>query len=106
MKDAVARHHSPEEATGKRTTRPDDMLISPRVIHVPISTDPSHLDVVAVHECEVMMTADDEVQSCATTDEDPPGLAILDSGCTKTMHGADWAARYEDERAGLGSLSR
>ena len=48
------------------------------------------------------MTADEELESFATTDEDLPGLAILDSGCTKTMHGTDWAARYEDELSRMG----
>ena len=37
-----------------------------------------------------------------TSELDPPGLAILDSGCTKTMHGATWAERYEAELEKLG----
>ena len=37
-----------------------------------------------------------------TSELDPPGLAILDSGCTKTMHGATWAKRYEAELEKLG----
>ena len=32
-----------------------------------------------------------------TSETDPPGLAILDSGCTKTMHGEVWAERFEAE---------
>ena len=36
------------------------------------------------------------------TEEDPRRGAILDSGCTKTMHGSAWGRRYEKELEKLG----
>ena len=47
-------------------------------------------------------------QAYAASEEDLPGLAILDSGCTKTMHGSNWAERFEAElqKFGLSSRSR
>ena len=41
-------------------------------------------------------------QAYSTTDLDPPGLAILDSGCTRTMHGLEWASRFEEALATFG----
>ena len=79
--------------------------------------DPSRLDVVSEHDCDVMMVTvegdltedaetleDDAVVGTAyvTSASDPPGLAILDSGCAKTMHGSVWATRFEDELKKLG----
>ena len=100
--------------------------------------DPSRLDIVSEHDCDVMMTQDDDElaggvpsraapsraertmeeeidaedassgeelipeglgDACALVLEpwENPCLAILDSGCTKTMHGASWAKRFEEE---------
>ena len=41
--------------------------------------------------------AGEEVIPCSyvASESDPPGLAILDSGCAKTMHGGAWAKRFE-----------
>jgi len=38
----------------------------------------------------------------ALTDSDLPGLAILDSGCTRTMHGSEWATSFEQALMGFG----
>ena len=62
--------------------------------------------------CDVMMAAaadeqrDDLVDfsddpadvtvNYALTASDAPGLAILDSGCTRTMHGSKWSSAVED----------
>ena len=41
-------------------------------------------------------------ESYAVQPADPPGLAILDSGCNRTMHGEEWAKAYEEKLAELG----
>ncbi|CAE7548475.1 RE2, partial [Symbiodinium necroappetens] len=105
------------EREGKRVQRPGDMITT-RQIKVPVATDPSRLDVVAEHECDVMMTSNgveeekeaappatdlpEIFENFATSEADPPGLAVLDSGCTKTMHGEVWASRFEEELTRLG----
>ena len=38
----------------------------------------------------------------ALTGSDLPGLAILDSGCTRTMHGSEWATSFEQALTGFG----
>ena len=83
----------------KRPSNPDDMKES-RTIQVPIRYDPYDHRTLDLQECQVMMTEDatpDFLDAFAVNDEDPPGLAILDSGCTRTMHGTKWAEKFEQE---------
>ena len=83
----------------KREANPDDMRVS-RTIQVPIRYDPYDERTLDLQECQVMMTEDatpDFLDAFAVNDEDPPGLAILDSGCTRTMHGTKWAKKFEQE---------
>ena len=83
----------------KRPSNPDDMRES-RTIQVPIRYDPYDHRTLDLQECQVMMTEDatpDFLDAFAVNDEDPPGLAILDSGCTRTMHGTKWAEKFEQE---------
>eukprot|EP00435_Cladocopium_sp_Y103_P035729 s1670_g9.t1 len=102
----------------KRTADPSAMEAS-RCIQVPLQTlenDPLHLE---PHFCDVMMVEDandcndhekpsgsaepaadrtvPEEMSYLLQDEESPGLAILDSGCTRTMHGRLWAERFEEK---------
>ena len=104
---------SGEPRVNKRTVSPDDMVAS-RCIRVPLQmTAEPRLDTCQLHDCEVMMVADAVVDDkaiesvFANCPEDPPGLAILDSGCTKTMHGTAWAEAFEDalQKIGLSSQS-
>ena len=41
----------------------------------------------------------------ALTDLFLPGLAILDSGCTRTMHGSEWASSFEHALFGVWTCS-
>eukprot|EP00435_Cladocopium_sp_Y103_P049373 s347_g14.t2 len=91
----------------KRTANPDDMVAN-RHIRVPLQHDANHPDIMQLHDCEVMMTMspDDDndmiAQAYVASDADLPGLAILDSGCTRTMHGQQWAERFEEALASFG----
>ena len=110
VRDAVTRLHGVGSDSGKRVLRPSDMITT-RQLRIPVATDPHHLELVSERDCDVMMVtpftseessdmtaADSEIPSSYVTSEaDPPGLAILDSGCTRTMHGSVWAERFEAE---------
>ena len=80
--------------------KPDDMT-GTRYMIFPVRADPSMP--AQVQECECMMVASEEIEenvkyeAFALEAQDPPGLAILDSGCTRTMHGSEWAHRFEEE---------
>ncbi|CAK9071730.1 unnamed protein product [Durusdinium trenchii] len=71
-----------------------------RYMIFPVRADPSMPAQVA---SECMMVASEEIEenvkyeAFALEAQDPPGLAILDSGCTRTMHGSEWAHRFEEE---------
>lgn len=77
----------------------DDMT-GTRYMIFPVRADPSMPAQVA---SECMMVASEEIEenvkyeAFALEAQDPPGLAILDSGCTRTMHGSEWAHRFEEE---------
>ena len=59
-----------------------------RKLVVPIQYDIHDPSSVHLHECEVMRTVGDGGEETYTLSaEDPPGLAILDSGCARTMRG-------------------
>ena len=36
-------------------------------------------------------------EGCAASEDDLPSVAIRDSGCTRTMHGSNWAEQFEAE---------
>ena len=113
LKRTIDRAHGKEEKEPSKRELPADNMVISRSLRVPVLMDPSRLDVVSEQDCEVMATfADDKGKEpsenplqepasvpeiYASTFSDPPGLAILDSGCTRTMHGAEWAARFEEE---------
>ena len=88
----------------KRNTDPDDM-VAHRCIRVPICMHEGHPEMAQPHDFEVLMVNQDisdherlDLETTYTTSsQDPPGLAILDSGCTRTMHGTDWAKAFEEE---------
>lgn len=44
-------------------------------------------------------------ESLALTPEDPPGLVVLDSGCTRAMHGKDWSEKFDSQVLKLGLQS-
>ena len=53
-------------------------------------------------ECEVMMVHDDdegppEAVSDSESDDEEPGLCIVDSACRKTMHGRTWRRHFVAE---------
>ena len=90
----------PAQLLGKRTQDPGQMETS-RCIQLPLqyhrAEDVSH---VAVHYCDVMMVEDEQelidvTTNYALTELDQAGLAILDSGCTRTMHGSSWSSAFE-----------
>ena len=87
-------------SVAKRSADPSQMS-STRSILVPLqlSEDPRNLQ---VQQCDVMMTSPDEAY--VLSESDPPGLALLDTGCSRTMHGADWASRFEAELKERGLL--
>lgn len=41
-------------------------------------------------------------ENYALDSDDPPGLAILDSGCSRTMHGEAWSEAFENELKKIG----
>ena len=87
---------------GKRPFSPEDMLTS-RTIKVPLQLDYYDPSSLKVHECEVMMVDEDlNYEAYGVQPADPPGLAILDSGCNRTMHCEEWAKAYEEKLAELG----
>ena len=93
----------------KRSSDPSSMSAT-RLIRVPVSPDVRRPYLAQLHDCEVMMveevdTNDDNAaiaMAYTAAPEDPPGLALLDSGCTRSMHGREWAERYEAELSKLG----
>eukprot|EP00435_Cladocopium_sp_Y103_P024701 s85_g6.t1 len=96
----------------KRPSSPDEMLAQ-RSIRVPLCFDIHFPEAVQVHDFEVMMVGDDPnpgdrlgFETYASDDSDPPGLAILDSGCTRTMPGTEWSDLFEAELAKIGLSSR
>ena len=96
----------------KRPASPDEM-IAHRCIRVPLCFNLKFPDAVQIHDFEVMMVDDNpnpsdrlDLEALASDEQDPPGLAILDSGCTRTMHGKDWADLFEAELGNLGLSSR
>ncbi|CAJ1448790.1 unnamed protein product, partial [Effrenium voratum] len=73
-----------------------------RLIKVPIQMNPDDHQ-PQVHECEAMMAnSSDSDPEVMVTMADPPGLAILDSGCSRTMHGRGWAEEFEKALTDLG----
>jgi len=84
----------------KRPQEPDAMNAD-RCIYVPIQVSINPQD-LTVQQCDVMMVTDSQLESFfAMNPEDPPGLAILDSGCTRTMHGTVWASKFEERLSEL-----
>ena len=78
-------------------------MLTSRTIKVPLQLDYYDPSSLKVHECEVMMVDEDlNYEAYAVQPADPPGLAILDSGCNRTMHGEEWAKAYEEKLAELG----
>eukprot|EP00435_Cladocopium_sp_Y103_P024596 s4511_g6.t1 len=104
---------SGQPRVSKRPQHPDEM-IAHRCIRVPLCLDIHHPEVIQVHDFEVLMTEDDPNAgdrldldfNFAATPSDPPGLAILDPGCTRTMHGENWSKSFEAELGKLGLSSR
>ena len=100
----------------KRGLLPGDM-VTKRTGRVPVCMDPTRPDAVTVQDCEVMVqdivseSSEPEgetsptawvPESFATAPENPPRLANLDSGCTRTMHGSVWAQTFEERLRELG----
>ena len=81
----------PEELRSKRP-QDNSSMQADRCLFVPIQGSQDPRD-VSVQQCDVMMVGLGD--SIDQDPEDPPGLAILDSGCTRTMHGTSWAADFE-----------
>jgi hypothetical protein len=72
------------------------------VVNVQISEDDPHLE---QQECPVMVTAaadevsdeDSETPEAFVVDPDEePGLAILDTACSRTIHGEVWRKKFEE----------
>ncbi|CAE7616057.1 RE2, partial [Symbiodinium sp. CCMP2592] len=113
----VYSQHAGDAREGlKRDLLPGDM-VTKRTLRVPVCMDPAHPELVVEHDCEVMVQEvidslpepDGEVspggwvpENFTTAPEDPPGLVILDSGCTRTMHGSGWAEGFESQLRALG----
>ena len=104
----------------KRTADPHQMEAQ-RCIQVPLQPFEHDAHRLEPHFCDVMMTTEIEKEEAKTgepgassegplleettyvlQEEESPGLAILDSGCTRTMHGSRWAARFEEKLKEIG----
>lgn len=100
-------HNSKDPSTAamfmKRTFSPTDMQ-STRLLVVPIYTDIKNPASLQHGFCDVMMAEGEEEtpESYALDSDDPPGLAILDSGCSRTMHGEAWSTAFENELKKIG----
>ena len=57
---------------------------------VHIQMDPGDRSTLVPTECSVMMVSRDDYG------HPDVGLAILDTGCSETMHGRDWRCPFED----------
>ena len=82
---------------------PDEM-IAHRCIQVPICFSIQYPGLIQIHDFEVLMVNDDPSpgdrlppETLTTADQYPPGLAILDPGCTRTMYGTERADSFEAE---------
>ncbi|CAE7610026.1 30S ribosomal protein S1, chloroplastic [Symbiodinium microadriaticum] len=118
LRDTMVHMHGaadPREGQ-KRGLLPGDM-VTKRTGRVPVCMDPTRPDAVTVQDCEVMVqdivseSSEPEgetsptawvPESFATAPENPPRLANLDSGCTRTMHGSVWAQTFEERLRELG----
>ena len=142
IRAAVLKSHLEGDPRDKRPhEHGQGQMISTRSIRAPVVLDPNRPDIVAEHDCDVIMaeveeddpdespddvkrdkqggdggipseensssseelTPDVAEQALVLESWESPSLAILDSGCTKTLHGSDWSARFEAElqRRGL-----
>ena len=87
----------------KRTFSPSDDMQASRLIVVPVYTDIKNTGTLQQAFCDVMMVESPETpESYALESDDLPGLAILDSGCSRTMHGEGWSSAFEEELKKLG----
>lgn len=94
----------------KRTASPSDMSTT-RMIVAPLQYDIADPSSINIHYCDVMMTEDanydnEEPYAYLLAEYDDPGLAILDSGCTRTMHGTQWSTAYEQALMQFGLRSK
>eukprot|EP00434_Breviolum_minutum_P038574 symbB.v1.2.034224.t1/scaffold4384.1/size41667/2 len=106
---ALKMYHSAKDPSAaasfmKRTFSPSDMQ-STRLLVVPIYTDAKNPATLQHGFCDVMMVEEkenDSPETYALDSDDPPGLAILDSGCSRTMHGEAWSEAFENELKKIG----
>lgn len=106
---ALKMYHSAKDPSAaasfmKRTFSPSDMQ-STRLLVVPIYTDAKNPATLQHGFCDVMMVEEkenDSPENYALDSDDPPGLAILDSGCSRTMHGEAWSEAFENELKKIG----
>ncbi len=94
-----------KSGASSQSKRPSDsgMMSATRSMQVPLQMrrdDPRSLE---TRFCDVMMVdgqrgleVEDALSVTASFDE-KPGLAILDSGCTRSVHSAQWADAFEKE---------
>ena len=74
-----------------------------RLIVVPVYTDIKNTGTLQQAFCDVMMVESPEApESYALESDDLPGLAILDSGCSRTRHGEGWSSAFEEELKKIG----
>lgn len=96
----------PHQLLGKRTEHPSAMEAT-RIIQVSLQQDLQDFEHASVTFCDAMMAeaADEQRDDLVDFSDDPADVtvnyaltasAILDSGCTRTMHGSKWSSAVED----------
>ncbi|CAK0887813.1 unnamed protein product [Prorocentrum cordatum] len=68
---------------------------------IPIRPNIHQPDVISTYECSVMAATTGNAFSAHDNDADAM-LAIIDTGCTRTMHGESWRAAFERKLARRG----
>eukprot|EP00959_Pyramimonas_sp_CCMP1952_P331287 6937269-Pyramimonas_sp.AAC.1 len=68
---------------------------------IPIQPNIRQPDVISTCECSVMAAITGNAFSAHDNDADAM-LAIIDAGCTRTMHGESWRAVFERKLARRG----
>eukprot|EP00959_Pyramimonas_sp_CCMP1952_P028996 608289-Pyramimonas_sp.AAC.1 len=61
---------------------------------IPVQPNIHQPDVISTYECSVMVATTSNAFSAHDNDADVV-LAIIDTGCTRTMHGESWRAAFE-----------
>ncbi|CAK0870870.1 unnamed protein product [Prorocentrum cordatum] len=76
----------------------DWMKVNAGGFTIPVQPNIHQPDVISTYECSVMVATTSNAFSAHDNDADIM-LAIIDTGCTRTMHGESWRAAFERKLA-------